>query len=86
MASSLVRLRLPNDTMTVGEALLRHQGLITTQTGSSIRASEIARRLLKTYNDECSWGKRNGLYFKEYLEDWIGEKAYQDHDAIRAKR
>ena len=86
VASSLVRLRLPNDTMTVGETLLRHQGLITSPTGSSIRANEIARHLLKTYNDECPWGKRNGLYYREYLEDWIGEKAYQDHDAIRAKR
>ena len=86
VASSLVRLRLPNDTMTIGETLLRHQGLITSPTGSSIRANEIARHLLKTYNDECPWGKRNGLYYREYLEDWIGEKAYQDHDAIRAKR
>ena len=86
MASSLVRLRLPNETMTLGEALLRRQGLNASKTGASIRASEIARHLLKTYNDECSWGKRNGLYYKEYLEDWIGEKAYQDHDAIRAKR
>ena len=81
MASSLVLLRLPNETVTLGEALLRRQGLITTPTGSSIRANEIARHLLKTYNDECSWGKRDGMYFKEYLEDWIGEKAYQDHSA-----
>ena len=82
MASSLVRLRLPNETVTLGEALLRRQGLNAPKTGASIRASEIARHLLKTYNDECSWGKRNGLYYREYLEDWIGEKAYQDHDAI----
>ena len=79
MASSLVKLRLPNETMTVGEALLRHQGLSTSPTGSSIRASEITRHLLNTYNGECPWGKRNGMYYKEYLEDWIGEKAYQDH-------
>ena len=85
MASSLVRLRLPNETMTLGEALLRRQGLIASPTGASIRANEIARHLLKTYNDECSWGQRNGLYYKEYLEDWIGEKAYQDHAAIRSR-
>ena len=85
MASSLVRLRVPNEMMTLGEALLRRQGIIASPTGASIRANEIARHLLKTYNDECSWGKRNGLYYEEYLEDWIGEKAYQDHDAIRSR-
>ena len=85
MASSLVKLRLPNETMTVGEALFRRQGLTASPTGSSIRANEIARHLLKTYNDECSWGKRNGLYYKEYLEDWIGEKAYQDHATTRSR-
>ena len=85
MASSLVRLRLPSDTMTIGEALLRSQRLVTSPTGSSIRANEIARHLLKTYNDECSWGKKNGMYYKEYLDEWIGEKAYQDHAAISSR-
>ena len=85
MASSLVKLRLPNETMTVGEALFRRQGLITSPTGSWIRANEIARHLLKTYNEECSWGKRNGMYYKEYLKGWIGEKAYQDHAATSSR-
>ncbi len=85
VVSSLVRWRLPNETMTIGEALLRNRGLLTSPTVSSIRAKEIARHLLKTYNDECSWGKRNGLYYKEYLEDWIGEKAYEDHAVTKSR-
>ena len=65
--------------MTIGEALLHIEDSSLPQQDLSIRAKEIARHLLKTYNDECSWGKRNGLYYKEYLENWIGEKAYEDH-------
>ena len=83
-ASSLVQLRLPNETMTIGEALLRSGGIITSRTKSSIRAKEIARHLLKTYNDECAWGQRDGRYYKEDLENWINEKAYEDHAATRS--
>ena len=27
----------------------------------------------------------NGLYYKEYLEDWIGEKAYEDHAVTKSR-
>ena len=84
-SSSLTRLRLPNDTMTVGEALLRNMSVVTSPTGSEIRANEIARHLLKTFNEQCSWGKRNDKYYRQYLEEWINEEVYRDYEATKSR-
>ena len=82
--SSLTQLRLPTLTMTIGEALLRRNGIINSSTDSEIRASEISRHLLKTLNEECPWVLRDGKYYRQYLEEWINEQAYRDYDATRS--
>ena len=77
-ASSLVRLRLPLDTTTVGEMLTAQlQGrLVTSRMEVGRRADEIARHLLRKFKDERSWGVRGGTYDRRLLEEWIDEMAY----------
>ena len=83
--SSLTRLRLPNETMTIGEALVRRMSVTTSPTASEIRADEIASYLLARYNDQGSWTNRDGRYYKQYLEEWINEEVYGDYEATRSR-
>lgn len=73
--SSLVRLRLPSETITGIEALGRTLGLPSTQTPSEVRADELTRKLLRDFEAQHPTGVRNGQYGKELMEWWIDEQA-----------
>ena len=83
--SSLTRLRLPNETITFGEALGRRMGFDHSPTASEIRADEIATYLLAKYNVQGSWTNRDGRYYKQHLEEWINEEVYRDYEATRSR-
>ena len=76
-ASSLVRLRVPSETITVLEALLRHAGQSHTKTPGEIRAEELVRKLLRDFEDQNPNGVRDEQYGKELLEWWIEEQAFR---------
>ena len=77
-ASSLVRLRLPQETMTLAEALLRMKNFVSSPTGRGRRADEISRHLLRKFKRECAWGVRSGTYDSELLREWIDQEAYRE--------
>ena len=83
--SSLTQLRLPNETITVGEAIARRMGFENSPTASDIRANEIASYLLQKYNDQGTWTNRNDRYYKQYLEEWINEEVFRDYEATRSR-
>ena len=76
-ASSLVRLRLPRETLIVGEVFARLGGA-PSRTEVDRRADEIARHLLRKFKNGRSWGVRGGTYDRRLLEEWIDETAYQE--------
>ena len=75
--SSLVRLRVPAETITVLEALLRHAGQSHTKTPGEIRAEELVRKLLRNFEAQNPNGVRDEQYGKELLESWIDEQAFR---------
>ena len=79
-SSSLVRLRLPQETTTLAEVLLRAANFVLPPTGPMRRADEISRHLLKKFTSECSWGvrMRSGTYNSELLREWIDQEAYRE--------
>ena len=80
-AFSLVRLRLlrlPQETVTLVEVLLRVKGLVTSKTEAGRRADEIARHLLRKFKNERPWDVRGGTYDRRLLEEWIDQEAYRE--------
>ena len=81
-ASSLVRLRIPND-VTVADTLARALG-DTYKTPGEQRAGEVSRHLLREFGSEIPGAVRSGQYGKEPLEWWIDKEA--DHTALLRDR
>ena len=72
-ASSLVLLRLPHETITVFDALLRNAGLYHTR--GDVLADELSRKFLRDFATELPQAVRNGDYGKEPLAWWIDKEA-----------
>ena len=72
-ASSLVRLRIPND-VTVADTLARALG-DTYKTPGEQRAGEVSRHLLREFGSEIPGAVRSDQYGKEPLEWWIDKEA-----------
>ena len=74
--SSLIRLRVPAESITVLEALVRHWGLSNTKTPGEVRAEELQRKLLRDFESEHPCGVVDEQYGKELLEWWIEERVF----------
>ena len=78
-ASSLVRLRVPVESFTVGEWMARwmakEAGLPVTKTPGETHAEELQRNLLRKFEAQHPRGVSNEKYGQDLLMWWIDEQA-----------
>ena len=75
-SSSLVRLRLPRETITGAELIARAIGVDSKTPGEQL-ADELTRKLMRDFATQHPTWVRDGKYGKEPLEWWIEEESYR---------
>ena len=74
--SSLVSLRVPAETITVGETLVNAlMGQNRPKTPGEVWAEELQRKLIRDFEAQQPSGVREGKYGRELLDWWIDEQA-----------
>ena len=81
-SASLVRLRLPKETVTVAEAIARSLGFGSETPGDTL-AKELANKLMRDFSTHHPARVRDGKYRKEHLEWWIEEESYRQQPTTK---
>ncbi len=81
-SSSLVRLRLPKEIVTVAEAIARSLGFGSETPGDAL-AKELANKLMREFSTRHPAWVREGKYKKEHLEWWIEEESYRQQPTTK---